>query len=345
MLIVQKFHSLKEIDGEFIPAIELLMTDHWVDFNAWLAAEAASPADVTFNYWLFFGPTQNSPVGIAQVSLKKLEVETLLPWWKKLTRLWDKSLDHWKRATWQLALGIDGPAVFDPRFARTGFEKLQELFKEVEAREDVMAVTVLRTSDKSAPAAPSKWSEIHQTKETSWQMLKAWTRSHRHYQDYLADLAPEMGRQIQVAWKTLHKEHQITLGDYPTLESRQDLLIHCPDLDETHIAGFPGGLLTFQKDGVLLGFVHYRAGLGGTLFAEPVPLEISGQELVSDMMYVQYALLKAHENEQARRVIIIRQGAPFRLSDQSEEGFFKDQGFGINLVHEHSWSRSEYVGL
>jgi hypothetical protein len=78
MLITQRFHSLKEIDSEFIPALELLMQEYSQNFQAWVEKEEKSPIDITFNYWLFFGPTQNSPVGIAQVMLGKVNLDNHL---------------------------------------------------------------------------------------------------------------------------------------------------------------------------------------------------------------------------------------------------------------------------
>jgi hypothetical protein len=340
MLLTQKFHSLREIDVEFIPAIEALMSQHWVDFSAWKEAEAKSPADETFCYWLFFGPTQNSPVGIAQVSFKKIDTEACLPWWKKITGFFDKSLSHWKLARWQLATGTEGPAVFDPRFARSGREKLHDLIKEIEQREDIMAMTVL--SIEGTPVHKPQWQEIHHQAQTQWSVLRPWVREHRAYQDYLSALPIDEAKKIQQSWKQLHRESGVTLGDFPTLESRRELMEQCPALDEGLIAGFAGGLLTFQKDGKLLGFVHYRPGHKDALFVEPMPLEPQGHELVSDHLYVQYALLKSHESE-VKNVIVVRQGSLFRLQDDTEAQFFRAQGFTIGLISEHDWSRSPFI--
>lgn len=341
MLLTQKFHSLQEIDVEFVPALETLMSDHWVDFAAWKEAETKCPADETFCYWLFFGPTQNSPVGIAQVSYKKIDTAACLPWWKKITGVFDKSLNHWKLARWQLANGSDGPGLFDARFARSGREKLLELIKEIEQREDIMAMTVL--SLEGSPSYRPQWNEIFHQAQTQWGVLRPWVREHRAYQDYLAALPAEEAKKIQQSWKKLHRDSAVVLGDFPTLEGRREFLEQCPGLDEGLIAGFPGGLLTFQKDGKLLGFVHYRVGQNGALFVEPVPLEAQGEELVSDQLYVQYALLKSHEMENVRKVIVVRQGGLFRLQDDLEAQFFREQGFAIGTINEHDWSRSPFI--
>lgn len=341
MLLTQKFHSLSEIDPEFISAIEALMHEHWSDFEAWKKAEAQAPADVTFNYWLFFGPTQNSPVGISQVMLEKINADLYLPWWKKVTSLLDKNIDQWKIARWQLAQGADGSAIFDARFARTGREKLIELFKEVESRKDVIAMSILAAHGQPSPK-PS-WPEIfHQTEATS-HVLKPWVRSHKAYQDYLASLPEEMARNIQSSWKSMHKDQSITLGDYPTMASRKELFEACRGFDRTSIEDYPGGILTFQKNDLVLGYVRYHQGQQGTLFIEPTPLEPQGQEIVTDDVYVQYGLLKAHEMSEIKKVIVVRQGSLFKLGSQAEVEFFKAQGFITSELKETFWSRSSYI--
>ncbi|MBY0518197.1 MAG: hypothetical protein K2P81_14910 [Bacteriovoracaceae bacterium] len=341
MLLVQKFHSLQEIDPEFIGAIEILMQEHWANFAAWREAESKCPPDETFIYWLFFGPTQNSPIGIAQVSLKKIDAEQFIPWWKKVTGIFDKNLDHWKMARWQLARGIDGAAVFDSRFSRTGKEKLIEVIKEVATRKDVMAMTLL--SANGPLAYKPEWPEVFHEAQHSWSVLKPWIRMHKAYQDYLAEMPEQDAKRIQQNWKKLHKEIQVELGDYPTIESREDMYAQFPSFDRTILHEYKGGILTFQKDEHVLGMVRYHEGQKGILFVEPVPLEPQGSEKVVDELYVQYALLKAHELPHIKKMIMVRQGGLFKLNNDAEADFFKSQGFQTNQISEQDWSRSAYL--
>ncbi len=340
MLLTQKFHSLQEIDPEFIPALEMLMHEHWINFAAWKEAEAQGPSDTTFIYWLFFGPTQNSPIGMAQVSLKKINTDTILPWWRKITKMVDKKLDQWKIAHWQLGMGLDGAAVFDQRFARSGQEKLLPLIKELEARDDIMAMSL------SSPLPISHrpaWNDIHHEAVHSWQVLRPWERQHKSYQDYLLSLPAEVAKKIQQSWKRLHKDVLVTLGDFPTIEARQELLTQAPQFDAAMYASLVGGLLTFQKNGQVLGLLHYQESQQGVLFVEPMPLEPQGAELVSDGCYVQYALLKAHELPSVRKVVILRQQMPLRLNTPEESDFFKEHGFPSRQINEHDWSRSAFI--
>jgi hypothetical protein len=341
MLLTQKFHSLNEIDPEFIPAIEILMHEHCVDFKAWKELEKESPVDETFSYWLFFGPTQNSPVGIAQVAFKKIDSAQYLPWWKKITGIFDRKLSQWKLARWQLCDGADGSALFDQRFARTGKEKLNELFKELEVRDDVMAMSI--TSPQGTNSYRPGWQQIHHENKSQWLALVPLERKSRDYQDYLSALSSEESKTIRDSWKKLHKDSLVIIGDYPTLESRHELYQDCSGSDQSTLDKFTGGLLTFQKGAQLLGVVHYQLGQQGTFFIEPMPFEPQGEEIVVDHLYVQYGILKAHEISAVRKIIVCRSGRPLRLENGNEAKFFLQQGFITKDIHDVGWSRSEYI--
>lgn len=341
MLLTQKFHSLSEIDPEFVPALEALMHEHCVNFATWQEIEKASPKDETFCYWLFFGPTQNSPVGIAQAIFKKVDTDRVLPWWKKLSRLVDSSSDHWKSARFQLCDGNEGGALFDPRFARTGRDKLQEVIKELEERVDVMALSLV-SAGTPVTHRPS-WKEITADHQRQWTALLPLERKSRDYQDYLGALAPAQAQTTKASWKKLHKDSQVSLGDYPTRAARAELLRACPDTDTGLLERFGGGLLTFEKDQKLLGVVHYQEGQQGVLFIEPAPFEPQGAELVADDLYVQYGILKGHELPSVRKIVVCRQGRPLKLEHPGEISFFQELGFATKPVFEGHWSRSEYV--
>ncbi len=341
MLLTQKFHSLAEIDPEFVSSLELLLHEEWPDFQAWLENEKLSPAEDTYTYWLFFGPTQNAPVGVAQLCLKKLDGSLHQPWWKRAAGVFGVKPDDVRLAVWSLASGGDGPALFDPRFAKSGREKLIGLVKETGAREDVMAISVALPSGWTAPPRPD-WENMPPERRESWQSLRPLERRHKTYQDYLAGLAPDAANEIQRRWKRLHKDSGVSLGDYATPASRAELLKECPQAPADVIDALPGGLLTFQKNGELLGLVHYLEGQANTWFFEPLPLEAQGDETVEDQTYVQYAILKWHEMQGARKLVITRQARPLRLSGPDEALFFTSQGFPVREVEEIHWARDAH---
>lgn len=334
MLLTQKFHSLNEIDPEFISALEQLLHEEWPDFNTWKLFEQNSPPEDTYIYWLFFGPTQNTPVGATQVRLRKLNPEKTNPWWMKVGKMFGmKPADH-RMAVWEMGSSSDGPAVFDARFARSGREKFWKLHHEVEVRSEVLVESIVLPQGWGTPKPA--WPEVAQEKRDSWQALRPFEKKHKLYQDYLGGL--ENRADIQAGWRKLH-EGNIKLGDFPTLNSREELAKECPQADLRQFEKFPGGLLTFQHEGKLLGAVHYQKGQAGTWFFEPVPLETQGEEIVGDLLYVQYALLKWHEISEARKLVINRHGRPLHLKVPAEEQFFTSQGFTTRVMEELTWSR------
>lgn len=338
MLLTQKFHSLNEIDPEFIGALEHLTHEDWPDFNAWKLAEQNSPIDDTFTYWLFFGPTQNTPVGVTQVRLRKLNPEKTNPWWLKLGKFFGaKPVDH-RMAVWELGSGGEGPAVFDARFSKSGREKFWQLYLEVEQRPEVLVESIILPQGWGAPKPV--WPELVQDVREVWQALRPLDKKHKLYQDYLGFL--DARSEIQTEWRKLH-EKGIKLGDFPTLGSREELKSECPSADLSQFERFPGGLLTFQFEGKFLGAVHYQKGQAGTWFFEPIPLETQGEELVSDRLYVQYALLKWHEILEARKLVICRHARPLQLKVAAEVQFFVAQGFTTRPMEELTWSRAADV--
>jgi hypothetical protein len=340
MLLTQKFHSLKEIDQEFIPALEALMHEHQKSFAQWLSWEEQTPEDITFCYWLFFGPTQNSPVGIAQVQFTKVDTQNHLPWWKQFQGFFDKKLSHWKKATWRLGSGLDGAALFDVRYQRSGKEKLNSILEEVFNRPDVIKVELELPS--SIEIVRPKWQEIYHESHDSYLVLKAFNRDHKNYQDYLESLPSSISTQIKASWKELHKTNKITLGDYATIADRRELFDSCPDFDPTELVPLDGGILSFQKNQNVLGVVHYYLGNNETLFIEPITFEVAGEEIVPEELYIQYGLIKTHEMSAVKKVMILQNGAPLRLIDREQAEFFQDQGFLFQKIQTASWCKTPY---
>lgn len=336
MLLTQKFHSLNEIDPEFITSLENLLHEEWPDFQCWKADEQNSPVHDTYTYWLFFGPTHNAPVGVTQLCLRKLNPEKSNVWWRKVGKVFGiKSADH-RLAAWSLGSCTEGPALFDPRFSRSGREKFWELQKEVEARPEVIAESIILPQGWGHPRPA--WNEITHENREVWQGLRPMDKRHKLYQDYLGTLPLAQRTIIQNGWKKIH-DAKVKLGDFPTLASREDLLKECPDFDQKVFSDKHGGLLTFQKDNKLLGALHFQKGQQGTWFFEPIPLETQGSEVVDDQLYVQYALLKWHEISEARKLVVVRHNRPLRLTSAAEEQFFTSQGFATRSVEELTWAR------
>lgn len=325
MLLVQKYHSIHDIDPEFISNIEVLLQEDIASFATLIQRHDGAPEGCVCTYFLFFGPTQNTPIGFAQLSLRP--IPNLLPWYRKIL-FWKKDHLHWKQITWKIGDGCSGPCVFDPKYARSGREKMQELIKEYESRTDIMAEDLYCL--KGLQDFTSSWKS-----ETKWSneayVLEPLVKASKTYQDYLNGLPEDYKQAVKESWRELHKNGQIEMGDYPTPhDTPKTLPIPKEQLDTWEKWG--AQVLTFEKDLKVLGCLLVLNGKNGNVFFEPFPFEPEGEALVSDELYTQYALLKFFEMPNARKCHLMKFGSKLVFEEKKDLQFFQIQGFQLKTV-------------
>lgn len=332
MLMVQKFHSIHEIDTEFIPNIEVLLQEDVASFATLVQRHDGAPEGCVFTYFLFFGPTQNTPIGFAQLQLKP--VPDLLPWHKKLN-FWNKDRLHWKQVTWEIGDGSSGLCVFDPKYARSGKEKIQELIKEYEKRPDIMATELYCL--KGLQEFSIGWSEDNKWSKEAY-VLEPLPKAYKTYEDYLKSLDKDVRDYVKKSWKDLNQKGQIELGDYPSpQETPKTLPIPPAQIDIWTKWG--AQVLTFEKDLKVLGCLLVLKGKNGNVFFEPFPFEPEGEALVNDELYTQYALLKFFEMSEARKCHLMKFGSKLVFEDKEDLKFFQSQGFQLKTVVRQFQSR------
>lgn len=332
MLMVQKFHSIHEIDTEFIPNIEVLLQEDVASFATLVQRHDDAPEGCVFTYFLFFGPTQNTPIGFAQLALKP--VPDLLPWHKKLN-FWNKERHHWKQMTWEIGDGSSGLCVFDPKYARSGKEKIQELIKEYEKRPDIMATELYCL--KGLQEFTIGWSEDNKWSKEAY-VLEPLPKAYKSYEDYLKSLNKDVRDYVKKSWKELNQKGQIELGDYPSpLETPKTLPIPSAQIDIW--AKWGAQVLTFEKDLKVLGCLLVLKGKNGNVFFEPFPFEPEGEALVNDELYTQYALLKFFEMPEARKCHLMKFGSKLVFEEKEDLKFFQSQGFQLKTVVRQFQSR------
>lgn len=333
MIIVQKFHSIHEIDPEFISSIELLLKEDVPSFNTLKLRHDQAPVTDVFSYFLFFGPTQNTPIGFAQVTLRKIPWEKHVPWWRRLM-FWKKDHLHWKEAIWKVNDGSGGLYVFDSRFVRSGKEEVQKLMSEYEKRGDVMAQHHFLV--KGLQDFSSGWSDVNRGSEELF-VLEPLPRSSKSYQDYLQTLSKDTHKLVKTSWKDL-KTHDVSVGDYPSLSMvNKDLPLN-QDVQKL-LMSQEAQLLTFEKGDQILGCVSVIKGKDGNVFFEPFPFEPQESPLVGDELYTQYALLKFFEMPEARRCHLFKDGVKLLFKNKEDLSFFTDQGFQAKTIQTHFYSR------
>lgn len=329
MLIVQKYHSVLEIDPEFITSIEVLLKEEVPNFKALVKRHDEAPSTDVFTYFLFFGPTQNTPIGFAQLTLRKIPSKKYLPWWRRLM-FWKKDHHHWKEAIWKCLDGSAGYCVFDPKYARNGKEKVHGLIKEYQSRIEVRAEHI-HSLKGLQDYRPANESDVLWTKETY--IIEPMAKASKTYQDYLSHLTENTQADIKNEWKHLHKVGKIELGDYPTVNHlKKSLPLSPEELSELSSSG--NQILTFEKEDKILGCLSVAIGKDGNVFFEPFPFESAGTAEVGDELYIQYALLKFFEMPDSRRCHLLKHGEKMRFDDKTELSFFLDQGFQAKTVVE-----------
>jgi hypothetical protein len=333
MLIVQRFHSIHEIDPEFISSIEVLLKEDVPGFTALRKMHDEAPETDVFTYFLFFGPTQNTPIGFSQVTLRKIPWQKYVPWWRRLM-FWKKDHLHWKEAIWKVNDGTAGLFVFDSKFTRSGKEEMQKIIREFEVRGDVMsqhhyAVKGMQEYSSQHP----EWLKFQEEEL----VLEPLTRSSKSYQDYLSSLKKDTQKQIKASWKELQTAG-VSVGDYPSLSLvNKDLPLS--ESIQKDLMDQEAQLLTFEKDDLILGCLSVIKGKDGNTFFEPYPFEPESSPLVGDELYTQYALLKFFELPEARRCHLLKNGSKLHFKNKEDLSFFIDQGFQAKTLQTSFYSR------
>lgn len=328
MLIVQKFHSIHEIDPEFISNIETLLQEEVPSFKNLIKAHDEAPPENVFTYFLFFGPTQNAPIGFAQLCLKSVPSEKFRSWYEKMF-FWNKDHIHWKQVTWGVTDGTPGVYIFDPKFARTGKEKILELIKDYEIRDDIMAEEIysikgLQDVHPTLVKDTTKWSqEIY--------VLEPLHKAHKSYADFIQGLKPDIQLLIKENWKNLHKGKDIKLGDYQSpLETPNTIPITQERLETLSKSDVQ--ILTFEKDLIILGCILVFKGKNGNIFFEPIPFETHEDHLINDDLYIQYSLLKFFEMPNSRKCHFIKNGSKLSFVNKQDLDFFISQGLSYKTI-------------
>ncbi|HLT22447.1 MAG TPA: hypothetical protein VKZ84_03355 [Bacteriovoracaceae bacterium] len=335
MLMVQQYHSIHEIDPEFIPSLEVLLEEEVPHWSLLVKKHDLAPEKEMFTYFLFFGPTHNMPVGLAHVCLKFLDVDcrTL----SQKFKFWNKDHKHWKQLDWDLKGTSIGMGIFNQKAGTSSNKKIHDTVAKYLAREDIVAFNFF---NHKTPYEVSTIQDVRHYFQKDHYHLCPLTRSVNSYQEYLATLEKESKNEIKKQWMELHKIHGIELGEYPILsEAPKSLPFNSSQLEFWQEMG--GQLLTFNKDGEVLGCILLFEGKNGNFFFEPFPFEAAHEAKVSDMLYIQYAILKFFEFSHSRKCHILKNLNKLIFDEKEDLAFFADQGFSYKQIVQSFHSKLE----
>lgn len=214
MLMTQKFNSVNEIDKEFIPSLETLLSNNIPSFEFIRNYEENAPEDITFAYYLFFGNQTNAPIGFAQLELKN-EKEIKQSLFKKILKKDPVQEQYEKSVKWNIPGSLTEGVVFEPRYLKHAKEATEKVFNELFEREDILSQE-LRYSQ--AYQELQNISEADTIIFNQSEVAESLIKNQPDYQSFIFSLPQETREDIKSAWKILQKELQLKMGDYQSFK-------------------------------------------------------------------------------------------------------------------------------
>jgi hypothetical protein len=310
MLLTQKYHSAKDIDPEFIPSLEELLSECVPSFNWLKSFEESAPENTHFAYYLFFGTQHNSPVGFAQVSLEGEEKEkTLFSHFFK-----QKTLSHSrKKAYWKMPGSLNEGIIFQPMYIKEAANNTKNIFKEYLDRKDIEAQSLCFSKALYELEGLKNESRASMVEKTIPGTL---IKTANSYENYLSTLEDSLQTQIKKMWRSFYKE-ELKLGEYSNLKEVFSYRKGTNDVYKK-IKSNPVFKqyknekcihLTVEKDNAVLAIIFFIKGHGGHYFFDTFSLDKS----VDEMMLCQLTIMKFYEIEDSSRLHLMNKSDSISL--------------------------------
>jgi hypothetical protein len=317
MMITQKYHSALDIDPEFIPSLEKLLSDCVPSFEWIKNYETASPKETNFTYYLFFGSKHNRPVGFAQIAIEQSKAHKSKESFIK--KFFNKTAEKIKKANWQMPGSLKEGVIFDPMYSKLAIEKTEKIFNEFSKREDIQLQS-LRFSKAYADISNTVGFKSNLKNEKT--IPDTLVKNQASYEDYLNSLSTEVKSEIQSNWKSVHK-NKLKLGEYTNFKEvfayRENGAATYKSLKtDSKISKYikeDSQYLTIENEESILAILFFIKGHGHHSFFDFIKLN----DELDDILLNQYAIMKFYEKEDSNRLHLL-------LSKDNLE-LFKKQGF------------------
>lgn len=202
MIITQKYNSATEIDPEFIPDLESLLSDCIPSFEMIKKYENKAPENTHFAYYLFFGQKTNAPIGFAQIKIHQNERLSKKNFFDRLIKRKQQKAE----LDWSMPGSLKEGLVFDPQYIQYACPKARDIFQEYQERDDVETQQILFSTayEGLTEADPNQTLESLSIAETL-------VKNKDSYQSYLSSLSSDISQSIKSSWKALR---ELKLSDY-----------------------------------------------------------------------------------------------------------------------------------
>lgn len=315
MLITQKYHSAQDIDPEFIPTLEQLLSDCVPSFEWLKDYEKEAPKNVYFNYYLFFSHKTNAPIGFAQVAIKKESTPKSSIFAKFNKKAQQKS----KEANWIVPGSFQEAIVFNPSYKSVGLTKATHIFQEFEQREDIKGQTI-----RFGQAYRELPNQLHSKiqKQTEIIVPDTLVKNQEDYQNYIHSLPETMRMEIMKNWKQLHKL-SLKLDENDEFKEifaykNQGAKLYKELKQNPKVKKYiklNTKYFTIESNKQLLGIVFLIKGYGHHYFYDFIQLE----ENLDQTVFHQIAIMNFYEEEKSNRLHLLFQ--------PTNHQYFTDVGF------------------
>lgn len=214
MIIGHKYTTVNEIDPEFIPSIEELLSDRLPSFSLIKDFEEKSDESTFFNYYLFFGNQGNSPIGFAQVEIQDDNLEKQSKF--KLNFLKKKTLPY-RKLKWRIPGSLEEGVVFSPKYARHALEKTQSIFNELQVSKEVHSQELkYNSSFEKIDNQISQLNSISNVEEYS--VPDSFLKSFNNYESYFSALETVTQTEVKKLWKMVYKDLGLDIKEYTSFK-------------------------------------------------------------------------------------------------------------------------------
>jgi hypothetical protein len=321
MIITQKYNSAFDIDAEFIPSLEKLLSNCIPSFELIKNYEKSADEDTSFTYYLFFGNTTNAPVGFAQLELKK--GKTI----KKtfMSKLFKKDLlavQNESIIKWSIPGSLREGIIFEPMYVKHACEKTKKIFNKLFERKDVSSQNLIYCD---AYLEMNKLSDTWKSNSINHCIPETLVKNRSSYEEFVQKLPSEIQSKIKNSWKQIHKELNLKMGDFTNFKesfqykskgsSQYKELKKHPKIEKYIKLEENINFLTLESDQEVMAFIIFIKGKGINSFYDTLILN----DNVTEIMTHQIAILKFYEMIECNRLHF--------LDEVSEVTPFTDLGF------------------
>ena len=325
MIFTQTFNTAHDIDPEFIPSLEKLLSNNVPDFDHILNYEKDSQDDLRFNYILFFGNKTNAPIGFAQIEIEKgIEpkrsfLDSLL---NKSKATPEETIE--KKVRWKIPGTSKEGIVFAPEYSKYGVIKAYEIYDNYIAREDIHSQELCISTAYDEMENLTKETFTH---KKHYEQVDCLVKNCGNYLEYLSGLDTEVQKEIKVNWKKIHKSEQLKIGEYKNFKEIFEYKENGP-AQYRGLKSHPKALkyvknqsnvtyLTLENADEVKAIIFYLKGSAHHSFYEILPID----EKLPKTIFHQQAILNFFEDSGSDRLHC--------LNDNSNVEEFQKIGYSI----------------